>query len=480
MSRISSAISGIERQLLTSLATANAEITLSALRISTGHKINSPKDNPSAFVTLTKNQSQLNVVTATLGNVTAADSMVSDTQTALDNVQSQMEIIRTELVKDVNHTLTDSERAESQAKINAALDAINSVAGTTINGKTVLGGGGDYSYAGVNTSQVSNVTVKSGNAAGNTISGSVTSTATRASLVYTGNSSNQTTAAATFTLSGDRGSAVISVTSGEALSDVATAINNKSYETGVTASVNSTDHTLTFTSVDYGSSAKTSVLVSSGTFAVTGGDGQGTSYGTNASAVINGKTISSTSSSVSGNTFSYGQNGLTFNIEFKAGFTGTFNTITVEGNNLSYALSTNIAQKASVTVTSSYSADYNGVSGSLDDLYSGGSLSGLGNNTAQAIRVIDESLAQLSDNQAAVDGFYNSSITKASDMLTSMQTDLQDYIDTIDKTDDTEETTKIAYYQTLADNAVSSLTILSQQRQSIVNMLQDIAGLKQT
>ena len=52
MGRIGSALTGIERRLLNSLALANAQVTLSSFRMATGHKINSPKDDPSAFVAL--------------------------------------------------------------------------------------------------------------------------------------------------------------------------------------------------------------------------------------------------------------------------------------------------------------------------------------------------------------------------------------------------------------------------------------------
>ena len=126
------------------------------------------------------------------------------------------------------------------------------------------------------------------------------------------------------------------------------------------------------------------------------------------------------------------------------------------------------------------SANFNGPSGSLSDLYSGGSLSGLGDNTAQAIRVVDESLGKLSRVQGTVDGFYNAAVTSSSASLSDMQTKLGEYIDSINKVDDVEETQQRDYYQTLANNALSGLTIVNQQRQSIVNMLQDIAGLKQT
>jgi flagellin-like hook-associated protein FlgL len=483
LARIGSVLTGIERRLLDSLALANAQVTLSSYRMATGHKINAPKDDPTAFVTLSGLQSQLSNVTATLSNVTAAGSMISQTQTALDGIQTQFNVIRAELLKDVNHTLSDDQRAQSQAKIDAAIDQINTLAGAGINGRTILDGAADYTYSGRNNDQVADVVVRGTAASGTTISGSVSATASHAILTYTGDSSSQIVVSenTTFTLTGTLGTQVITVHNGEDLSDLATAVNNNSYNTGVVAEVHP-DHTLTLTSVDYGSSAKVSVAVTAGDpdFAFTGGDEHGNSTGTNASAVINGTSIASDSGNVSGNRFSVNNNGSTFEIEFKPGFTGIFDAITVTGNNLSFALSPSIGNKSSLTIPAVSSANFSGPSGALYDLYSGGTLSGLGNNTSQAIRVVDESLGKLTRVQGAVDGFYNAAVTSSSSLLSAMQTKLGEFIDSIDKVDDIEEIQNRDYYEALADNALSGLTIVNQQRRSIVNMLQDIAGLRQT
>jgi len=183
---------------------------------------------------------------------------------------------------------------------------------------------------------------------------------------------------------------------------------------------------------------------------------------------------------VSGNRFTVNNNGTTFEIEFKPGYTGGFDAISVTGNNLSFALSQNLGSKSSLTIPAVSSANFSGPSGALDDLYSGGTLDGLGGHTSQAIRVVDESLGKLSRLQGAVDGFYNAAVSSSSAMLSDMQTKMGAYIDSINKVDDVEEIQNRDYYQALADNAISGLTIVNQQRQSIVNMLQDMAGLRQT
>jgi PAS domain-containing protein len=83
---------------------------------------------------------------------------------------------------------------------------------------------------------------------------------------------------------------------------VAETINDYSHDTGITAAVNEVAHTLTFTIVDYGSSAIADIDVVSGSFVVAGGDGAGHDAGTNA-GYDRGTTIDSSSGNVSGNRF---------------------------------------------------------------------------------------------------------------------------------------------------------------------------------
>jgi flagellin len=472
MSRIGYTLSGVERQLLASLSRSNAQIAISTLRMATGHKINSAGDNPSAFVQLSGLQSQLSGVSAALGNVTAAGSLVAQVQSAVSGFQSQLGAIRTELLKDANHTLTPEQRAASQNAIDAAIAQINTLAGTQIYGKTPLSGAGNYIFSGLDSAQVAALEVSSLGRQGQTISGTVTSTATRAALTYTGDASDQVTDDAVFTLAGSRGGVVLSVTAGSTLQSVADTVNNDSYLTGVTASVDTASHTLILASVDCGSQAKTQVTVSSGTFSTTGD-----TAGTNASAVINGQTVAADSTHVSGNRFSLNDNGLTFDIEFQPGFTGGFNTITVSGDALTFALSPDVSQRSTLAIPGMYAAELGGSSGTLDQLATGGALSGLGDNTAQAIRVVDEALGDVNRVSGGVGGFYKSAIGSASTLMTAMQTNLQKSIDAIDKTDDAAEEANIAHYQILADNAVASLAILSHQQQTIVDMIRSIAGL---
>ena len=476
MSRIGAHLSGIERALLNRLADANAAATINSLRLATGQRVNYPRDDPSAFATLSQFQSRLSTVTATMSNVTAASSMITQAQSTLDQIRTQLNTIRTELLTDEDRTLSASERAEAQAAIDAAVSQINSLAATQIDGRRLLDGSADFIASGGNSAQVIDLRVHS-TVYGSTptISGSVTSSATRASLVYTGSGGNAT-ADATFTLTGTRGSTSISVTSGESLQNaVAQRINEQSHLTGVTASVDGDD--LTFTSVEYGTAAEISVAVSSGTFNVTGGNGDGTANGTDAAATINVNGAETEAAAVDGNRVTIAQNGLHFEIEFAPGFEDDFDAISLSGDALSFALSTHLTHRSGLSIPGLQAARLGGPSGRLDQIASGGTVSGLDGNTSQAIRIVDEALADLTRVDGSVDGFYNAAITSASSILADLQDDLETAITQIDGYDQNEETLLLAKNQELATNAAAGLSILSQQRAGIVLLIQQAAGL---
>lgn len=476
MARIGATISGIERSLINRLADANAAVAVSTLRLATEKRVNSPSDDPSAFVTLSRLQSRLTTVTSTMANVTAASSLVGEVQTTVGSIRTQLDTIRSELVKDENRTLTAEQRAESQAKIDAAIQQINQLATSQLDGRRLLDGSANDTFSGRNPGQVIGVAVYSMTAGSSrTLSGSVTQAATQASLLYTG-AAGQTTDSANFTLTGELGSVSLSVASSEDLDAVAEKINNVSHKTGVVASVNGDE--LTFRSVDYGSHATVGIAVTSGTFAVTGGAG-GVDAGTDAVAVINGQTYDD--SRVQGNRVTVTENGLTLQMEFAAGFAGAFDSITVSNRSaLNFAVDTDLSSRATLALPSLQASNLGGLSGTLDELSTGGAYAGLDGNTSRAIRIVDEAIGDLTRVKGSVDGFSTATLTSSSQLLSDLQDELETAITETDGFNEEEEDARLSKNEALASNAVAGLAILYQQRMSLVSMIQQFALLGQS
>jgi hypothetical protein len=331
-----------------------------------------------------------------------------------------------------------------------------------------LDGSADFIVAGRNATQVRDVKVFAKPAGASVaISGSVTRAATQAQLVYFGDDETppHPGAGATFTLTGKRGSFEFTVPTSQTLSEVATQINNKSHLTGVTASADGNQ--LTFTSVDYGSRAGISIAVTSGAFSTVG-----TGTAVDAQATINGKFLTG-----DGNRFSITGDGLVAEIEPAGAFSGDFSTMTVSGDALRYQLSPNLARPSLLAIPSLQANRLGGLSGTLDQIVTGGPYSGLGNNTSRAVRIVDEALSRLDVVQGNVDGFHTAAITSASNFLSQLQTNLQTAIPQTDGYSEAESAALLARDEQLAANAMAGLSILQQQRSAMVLMLQQIAGL---
>lgn len=125
----------------------------------------------------------------------------------------------------------------------------------------------------------------------NTLNATVTQAATGSELTYTGFLGGVNNAA-TFTLTGEQGSASFSVAAFQSLTSVRDEINDETGNTGVAASLSG--NTLTLSSTGVGSAAVVEVAVQSGTFETSGGDGNGSAAGLDATLDINGEAVTST------------------------------------------------------------------------------------------------------------------------------------------------------------------------------------------
>lgn len=471
MARIGAQISGFELRLLQALQASEGAAALNRLRLVTGRRINDPPDDPSAFVDVSRLEDQLARVQATSENVAAASSIASQTQLKLDEIHTQLDTIRGLLAEDEGLSLSASERAANQSQIDVALESIRSLAGTQIDGRRRLDGSADFRASGRNHTQVRDLRVLSPGVS--RITGNVTTPATRATLTFTG-AAGQISDDATFTLTGRRGSIEISVTQNQDLAEAADAVNQSSHKTGVTATVDGDD--LVFTSVDYGSAASVQIAVNSGTFGVTGGEGNATAYGTDADVTINGRRLAPGHDAVDGNRVSFAFAGERFELVLAAGFRGRLDTIDVQGNPAGQFQLYPDGRTTTLAVPGLSPGHFVGTSGSLLELKTGGGLDGLGANTAQAIRVVDESLARLTGIEGQVEGFANSSVAASAAFLDALETDLQDAVDAANKTDEAKEELLLARNEALAAHALSSLNVLQEQRARMVELLERIAS----
>lgn len=467
MSRIGASISGLDQLFLNHLNQVDQAALESAIKLATGKQVPRPSFDPSAFVLISSFENRLNVVESTKQQVELAANIGSESQLALDEIRTQLTSIRDTLLTDEDQSLTSEERTAGQVAVDAAIAQIRDISRTEIGGRKYLDGSTNYSFSGKDSSQIGEIQVFS--LRQTSFSGTVTSTATQSTATYTGAGGSINSGDATFTLTGERGSTAIAVTDGETLAGVATRINQESHNTGVTAAVAS--DTLTFTTTDFGDDATIAFDVTSGTFATATG-----TTGADAVVTINGKAISN--AQVDGNRVSYIDNGTHVSFDFQAGFTGPFTTVTISDQNVAkFSLTPDIERKSSFSLPGLQPELLGGVSGSLADLLSGGSLSGLGTNASGAIRVIDEALADLTLIEGRVDAFADITVKSSSDLLKEFSGELADVIDGLNGVDEDRESLRLAKNQTLASTTISALSIVQQQQFNTLGLVQLLAGI---
>ncbi len=467
MSRIGASISGLDQYFLSHLKKVDDEALKSAIRLATGKQVPKPSFDPAAFVLISSFENRLNVINSTKTQVDLAANLGSESQLVLEQTRSNLESIRSSLLFDEDLSLSSEDRDAQQAVIDAAVLSIRDLAGTKINGRRILDGSVNYTYAGRDNSQIKSIQAYS--LRETSFEGEVTSAATQSGERYIGAGGNINSGDATFTLTGKRGSTSVSVTDGEALTDLEDRINAESHTTGITASVFGSQ--IRFSTVDYGDDATIDVDVTSGAFATTT-----IATGQDAVVTINGKAISNTQ--VDGNRVSYTNNGTHVSFEFQAGFSGTFNTVNVsDGNTQKFALTPDISRTTTFALQGIQPELLGGTSGSLADLLSGGALAGLGLNTSAALRVVDEALSKLTLLDGQVNAFADVTVDSASKLLGELKGEVEDTLQAINGVNEDEEGLKLAKNQTLASNALSALAMVQQQRFNTLGLLRLLAGI---
>ncbi len=281
---------------------------------------------------------------------------------------------------------------------------------------------------------------------------------------------------ATVTIAGNAGSYQFTFAQGQTLTSVASQINLRTLATGVQARAEGNQ--LILESTTFGQSATVSVTVDSGSFPVTGGNGNGTANGVNAQTRVSGTDASQGDANIRGNTLVYAQGGVHLEIEFAPGFQGSFGPLQLQDNSLRFALSGDPRFLSRLALPSLLTSALGGPSGTLDQLRSGGGLDGLGDNTAAAIRVVDEALGRLDRVEGIVDGFANAAISAAQSIAEDFVAEVQDSINQLNQVDRDEENTLLAWNQALVSNASAALALLAQNRQSILDLVKQLAGLK--
>ncbi|MCC6427926.1 MAG: flagellin [Phycisphaerales bacterium] len=267
MARINSNIPSLIAQ--SKLARTQQDLQVRLERLSTGLRINRGSDDPAGVIISERIRADLKGVSQGIENGDRASSVISTTEAALSEVADLLNSIRSLLVESANTGANSkAERDANQLQIDSAIDSITRISNTaSFGGLKLLNGGQDYQLSGVRTSAVAQVKVTNASFINNSslqVDVDVVASAQTGALYYRSDlttPTGYTASATTLEITGPNGVQVITIPSGQSISQVVNAVNRLTSLTGVEASLVNGDVNsgMVFSSETYGSSAFVSV-----------------------------------------------------------------------------------------------------------------------------------------------------------------------------------------------------------------------------
>ena len=236
------------------LSRSQGDLATSMERLSSGLRINSAKDDAAGLAISDRMTSQIRGLNQASRNANDGISLAQTAEGAMQESTNILQRMRELSVQAANATNSAADRAALQAEVNQLKSEMNRIAqSTTFNGLKIIDGTfvSQQFQVGPNANETIGVSIQSVAAEdlGRYAIDGVNTTANSGtgSVSATGVSVN-TIASQTLTINGSTGSAPVTISGGSTAYDVATQVNNNSALTGVTATARTTATISGFTS----------------------------------------------------------------------------------------------------------------------------------------------------------------------------------------------------------------------------------------
>jgi len=212
------------------LSTSQSSLNTSIQRLSSGLRINSAKDDAAGLAISDRMNSQIRAMNQATRNANDGVSMAQTAEGALSSSGDMLQRIRELAVQSSNSSNSASDRKALQTEVSQLTSELNRIASTTeFNGTKLLDGsmGTANFQVGANANQLISMT-------GSNFSTSVygNNTTTTDGQIDTGAIVGGTAA---MVINGSQGTAKVDISANSTAKDAAAAINNKSADSGVTA-----------------------------------------------------------------------------------------------------------------------------------------------------------------------------------------------------------------------------------------------------
>ncbi len=499
MSRINTNVSSLLAQRV--LGHQNKTLTTSLERLSTGLAINRGADNPAGLIASENLRSEKAAISAAIGNAERADQVVNIAEGGLQEISSLLLEVQSLVGETANEAgLSDSERDANQLQVDSILQTIDRIAqSTSFQGTKLLNGTYDFTISGQATT-VTDFTINAAKLAhGDTrnVQLVITGSAQHGSLFVSAGATalnlGGATSSFTFELAGAKGSREFSFASGTTLSAIAASINTFKEVTGVSAVASGTY--LEFKTTELGSEQFVSFdLIDEG--GLTGGavysasslneDAVATTTATAFSALtnpirdagrdvalaINGLSTTAKGAEVRINT-DFLDLAITLS-EAGAQNLSTYTAFTITGGGAQFNLGpkVDITNQVSIGIENVTTRNLGHTSvGFLDDLGSGKTSNLVDGDLETAQKIVDHSIAQVSDLRGRLGAFQRNVVATTIRSLGVALENTSAAESSIRDTDFAAETASLTRSQILVQAATNVLGIANANPQNVLSLL---------
>lgn len=475
MSRINTNVASLIAQR--QLSMNNQALQTSLQRLSTGLRINSGADDPAGLIASENLKAEQTGITAAISNAGRANNVIGTAEGGLSEVSNLLVQLQGLVSQTANAGgLSSDEVQANQLQVDSILNTINRLAGSTqFEGKRLLDGTYAYNTSDVTTSAFDNVQVNSALLPGGKsmdVVVNVTNSATTGEVSYASVGGKIGSAPITLEIAGNTGTQDLSFAGSSTITDIATAINNITTTTGVSATVSG--NVLKFDSTGYGSSQFVSVNAvgaNASTFTVTGGV-SGRASGTNAAVTVNGA-----NATTDGKNVVYRASNLDVEIDMTDALNkGQSKTFTITGGGATFALGSKVSASNNASIgiqnVSSTSLGSTTVGGFLSSLATGGDNDLSSTNLTNAQNILSKAIGQVSELRGRLGAFQTFTIGSTVNSLGVAYENASAAQSAISDTDFAQETANLTRAQILSQAATSVLKQANAAPQAALALLQ--------
>ena len=220
------------------------DLAIRLQRLATGLRINRGADDPAGLIASERLRSEISTIGQAVDNSIRANNVIFTAEGALNEASALLLDLQSLIVSTANEGgLTKAEVKANQLQIDSILDSLDRIANTTtFAGRKLLDGSQSYITSGIPATAIPDVQLFSArvpHGGSRNVVVTITQSAQTAqvSLIGTNASGTSTTSATTIDIRGTLGNELLSFASGTNFAQVAAAINNISFSTGVSAAV---------------------------------------------------------------------------------------------------------------------------------------------------------------------------------------------------------------------------------------------------